>query len=661
MTSEGEGEEGAPWNGAWVDGSHSRVHTGDGAQYNYAWYVMGSAERLVRKGTNRWRIVQDHRLQLSRCFVPPMGQVVAAERLTAPGAVVLLDGGVGTGRRTAATMLLQHLDTGAGRFEELAVTDEDDDLDASSADRFLLDLSGVTDTEYSSAQRNLAQYRSAVEKCGARLVVVLPAGRDHLLDTDLVPLVVRLGRPPAAWVFARHLKTMGVEFSPEQFDDERLHKLFQRSPMGELAWLAELVRRARDSRAYGTTVPDWLDEAITAVTDRAGAVARQMAAHRDAHQRALLLSAAMFNGATADAVLQSAYLLMEVLDHDRDETPRLAQADLGEHLNTLEIRRDPSGRVGFERLAYDGAVRTHFWNNFPDLREGLRDWVGKAVLLPELAAEDRTNVVARFAEQSLAANRPDDLCCLIEEWTSPDLSGRLRAEAAAALELGLSHDRHGSRFRSRVYRWTTGPRLSPDLAEVLTDVCHQVLAATHLDQALVRLRHLALGTAGRQVWSARSALLELARGNVSAYQKLVDHLVRKPTAVGTALLRDALDPAELRVVPHWPTVALAWHAVMVAGTPDNWAPLVHRWLTTVHADRSWASGLQALLVAAATDTSLLNRLYAITCDWAAADSLGAADGGTPRALTADQFCQKIDLAQGVDTSGGGVPDSGAHT
>ncbi|MCE4942329.1 hypothetical protein LVX13_04170 [Streptomyces albulus] len=589
-----------------------------------------------------------------------MRQADAAERLAAPGAVVLLDGAVGIGRRTAATMLLQHLDAGAGRFEELAVTEEDDDLDASPDDRFLLDLSGLADAEYSVAQRNLAQYRSAVEKCGARLVVVLPTGLDHLLDTDLTPLVVRLGRPAGAWVFARHLRTMGVAFSPEQFGDERLHTLFECSPMRELAWLARLVRRARDSRAYGTTFPAWLEEAITAVTDRAGAVARKTAAHRDAHQRALLLSAAMFNGATADAVLQGAYLLLEVLDHDRDDTPRLAQADLGEHLDTLEIRRDVSGRVGFERLAYDGAVRTHFWTNFPDLRDGLREWVGKAVLLPELTAEDRMNLVARFAEQSLAANRPDDLCRLIETWTGPSVARRLRAEAAAALELGLTHDSHGGTFRSRIYGWATGPGLSPDLAGVLTDVCRQVLVATHPDQALVRLRHLALGTGGRHVPSARLALLDWARSDVSAYQKLVDHLVRRPTTASTALLRDLLEPGGLRITPPWPTLGLAWHAVMVAATPDDWTPLVHRWLTTVHEDLGWAPVLHVLLVAAATGADLLNRLYAITCDWVAADRIGAAGGRAPRAPTAERFCQKIDLAQGVDTGRGGVPDSGAH-
>ncbi|MEU6173985.1 hypothetical protein ABZ832_18940 [Streptantibioticus parmotrematis] len=654
MTGADDAEK-AVRNATWIDGAHSRVQTGSGDQYNYSWYVVGSSERLVRGGTARRRIVRDHRLWLSRCFVPPGGLGEATERLAPPGAVVLLDGAAGIGLRTAATMLLQHLGETGSRFEELSATTEDGGLDAASGDRLLLDLSGLNETAYASAQQDLAVHRAAVEKCGARLVVVLPPGLDHLLDSELAPLVVRLERPSGALVFARYLRVFGIPFEPEELDGEPLRGLFERSPMRELARLAELVKRARESRSYGTVFRSWCDEAVAAVTDRAGEVARQIAAHRDPQQRALLLSAAMFTGVGADVVLQAAYLLLEVLAHNRDETPRLAQADLGEQLEVLRIQRDTTGRIAFAGLAYDSALRTHFWSNFPDLRDGLRDWAARAVQLPGLTAEDRLNLVSRFAEQSLAADRPDDLCRLIETWTAPAAVGRLRAEAATALEIGLSHYRHGGSFRSRSYVWATGQRLSPGLAGVLTDVCRQVLAVTHPDQALVRLRHLTL----RQRYpAAREALLDLARADQRAYRKLTDRLIVSADQDAVSLVRDLLEPAALRMTPPSAALGLGWHAVLMVGPQDSWVPLVHQWLAAAHYERRWERGLNALLVGAAADNQLLNQLYAAALDWAAS---GPVEGRTARSVTAERFCQKIDSAQGVDIDGVDAPDSGART
>ncbi|NEE56976.1 hypothetical protein G3M55_72030, partial [Streptomyces sp. SID8455] len=140
--------------------------------------------------------------------------------------------------------------------------------------------------------------------------------------------------------------------------------------------------------------------------------------------------------------LSAAHSLLGVLGHPQDETPRLARAGLGEQFEELSLAREGDGRVRFVRLAYDEAVRRHFWENFPDLRADFRDWVGECMEIPTLGAEDRARLVGRFAEQALRTDRPDDLHLLIERWTRSSAGGRLRAEAAAALELGLSHERY---------------------------------------------------------------------------------------------------------------------------------------------------------------------------------------------------------------------------
>ncbi|WP_339152578.1 hypothetical protein WID27_18020 [Streptomyces sp. F41] len=285
--------------------------------------------------------------------------------------------------------------------------------------------------------------------------------------------------------------------------------------------------------------------------------------------------------------------------------------------------------------------------------------------LPGLGAEDRARLVARFAEQALRTDRPDDLHLLIEKWTDSSAGGRLRAEAAAALELGLSHERYGSRFRSHVYQWVTTARIATDLARVLTVVCRQVMAVTHPEQALVRLRHLALRQENSEDVraAARSALLELARGNRRLYGRLVHRLLprARPADGGLEILLALLDPAELRVHPPWQAFVLAWRAVMAGKQARAWSPSVQRWLAALTLRQAGEEVLNALLLAAYGDRDLLNQLYVTTCDWAESEPADMPEGlraqRDDRMRTADRFCQEIDLAQGV---GGLASVSGAR-
>lgn len=647
----------------WVSDPQGAVNSGVGDQYNVT-LVIGANAHLFRADINRLEIAREHRNRLARCFVRPRGYRQAADRLARPGAVVLLDGASGVGRRSAATMLLEEAPVSRGRVEELPWIAETGTLHTSPDDRYLLDLSSVTHAEYPAAQETLIRYRSLIEQSGARMVVVPPVSLGRRLDADLFPLVVFLERPRGQTVFCRHLRFLGVHFQPEELNTGALAHLFAVAPLRELARLAQLVAQARDSHSHGTTFVSWRDEAVAAATNWSDEVSRQLRQHRTVPERALLLTAAMTSGATAESVQRATHLLLEVLQYPQDDMPRLAQADLGEQLEGLSVVREDDGRVRFPRLAYDNAVRRHFWENFPDLRPAFRDWVGRCVELPGLRAGDRVRLVLRFAEEALSAGRPDDLCELIEKWTRPSAVGRLRAEAAAALELGLSHDQHGSRFRSRVYGWVTATRIAPDLARVVTDVCQQVMAVTHPEQAMVRLRHLALrqdsseSTAG----AARAALLELVRSNGRLYSRLVQRLVQQRRSTGSAadLLLAMLEPGDLRVTPPWPEVTLAWRAVMLTKPRTVWTPVVRRWLATIARQRAGERVLSALLLATSGDRALLNHLYVTSCDWAdlSPDDMSAETrvGRVERARIADRFCREIDLLQGV----GEVP-SGSGT
>ncbi|MFJ8731899.1 hypothetical protein [Streptomyces bauhiniae] len=638
--------------GTTVNDPLSGVHTGSGHQFNFNW-MAGADEHLIRKGVPRVTIVREHRRRLAQCFVRPRRYGLASERLDRPGAVVLLDGPPGAGRRAAATMLLDEVSGDTGLIDELPPTSEEAVFEPQADHRYLLDLSRTADDDFLVAQHTLVRYHSAVAECGARLVIVLPAGLDWLLQADLAPLVVRLDRPNGRSVFVRSLRARRVDFTQEELDTAELRHMYDAAPMRELARLADLVTEARDSRRFGPAFPTWRDEALAAATNWSDQVARQLGEHRDAPGRAMLFAAAMLSGAAADAAHSGARRLLDILRHEPENSFGLARPDLAEELERLSIERIADGRIAFRRLAYDSALRAHFWANFPELRSAFRNWTAQCLELPELTAGDRRALTARFAEQAFATGRPDDVSTLVEEWTGRP-GGRSRAEAAAALELGLSHERYGSHFRAQIYTWVTG-RITADLALVLTDVCQQVMAVTHPEQAAVRLRHLALRHEGPHVATARSALADLAWENPRIFRRLVDRLAADALAQGAGdLLLELLDPGRRSTEPPWPAFTLAWRALLMSKPAAAWTPVLRRRLDTLTPCPGDGRVISALVLAAAGDHVLLNRLYVAVCAWSLLSSEQVPTdpdrGADTRRRIAERFCQEIDRALGLDIS-----------
>lgn len=635
-----------------VNDPRGPVNNGVGAQYVF--YGVG-ADWMIRKGVESLRIVREDRVRLADRFVPPSGYRVAADRLENPGSVVLLQAPPGTGRRAAAIMLLHRLGEEGGteegvRFEELPATakeegEDEDPLAPGEGDRFLLDLSGIADEEaYAKAQRRLAVRRSQVQEAGAHMVVVLSADMEHAHAPDLEPHTVRLERPRGIAVVTRYLRMDRMAFRPANLGSTDLQGLCDRSPMRELARLAGLVKAARDSGRFGADFAGWLDQAMHAVTDRAGDVGRQMATVRTAPDRALLLATAVFEEARADTVYEAWHGLMRTVRHEQEATTELARTDFGERLKTLEIERDPDGRLRFGRLAYADAVRTYFWANFPGIRDELRDWIGHAAGLPGLTIDDRVNVVVRFGERSLAVGRPDHLFDLVVRWADNATGESCDPRAVATLELGLSHEGFGGWFRRRMYECVRSGPLSDGLVRVLTAVCRQNLGATHPDQAMVRLRYLAVRE-GKAAREAREALLDLAGRDRRLYRLLIDRLrdrTRREERGGQPhlrLLTELLGSDRAPDPPPWPDLFLGWETVFSQPPMELWNPLVRSWLNAAVGDGTRDMALGVMVGAAHGRTAALHRLYAITCDWAAPTRHPS------RAAVATLFWQHIDHAQ----------------
>ncbi|NKQ25757.1 hypothetical protein [Streptomyces galbus] len=637
-----------------VNDPRGPVNNGEGHQYVF--YGAGT-DWMTRKGVESLRIARADRVRLANRFVPPRGYRIAADHLERPGSVVLLEGPPGSGRRAAAIMLVHGFGEDRSaveegfRIEELPATAKDEDrsdkpLAPGEGDRFLLDLSGITDEEeYTRAQRRLAVHRSKVQEAGAHMVVVLPSVLEHAHAPDFEPHRVKLERPRGVAVLTRYLRMDRMAFHPADLSSANLQRLCDRSPMRELARLAGLVKAARDSGRFGSDFAGWLDQAIHAVTDRASEVGRQMAAVRTAPERALLLAAAVFEGARADTIYEAWQGLLKKVGHKEEVTSEFAQTDFGQRLKTLGIERASDGRLRFERLAYADAVRTYFWANFPGVREDLRDWIDCAAGLDGLTTDDQVDVVVRFGERSLAVGRPDHLFNLVMRWADRAAKTSDDPRAVTALEIGLRHEEFGGWFRRRVYECVVrSGSLSDGMARVLTTACHQSLGATHPDQAMVRLHHLAVRS-GETAHGAREALLDLAGRDCRLYRLLIDRLRERarqePSEANPHLhlLVELLKSDRAPDPPRWPDLFLGWKTVFSQPPTELWNPLVSSWLDTVADDRTQEMALDVMVAATHGRTAALHRLYVITCDWARSARHPS------RAAIATLFWQHIDQAQ----------------
>lgn len=642
------------------------VNTGIGHQFNGVTFILDpSGQRLVRAGPDPRVVAHEHLCWLHQRFVEPRGYGLARELLASTGSVVLT-GAPGSGRRATAQMLLHELPNAQGPIRELPDASELSDsseepaLDGSTVDRgqrLLLDLLVRNERECRVLLDQLPSYRVVVRQRGAHLAVVLPHSRESHVSLELGPSLVDIERPDGLEVCQRYLRIDGIKISREQLGVHELTKLHSAS-MTYVAYLAGLVQCAREAEPE-QSFTHWLHVALA---ERSDEVAKQLAVLRSGQQRALLLTAAMFSGAHADAVFAAASELRNIVQHPPDDRPILEREDLAEQFAEIGVTADDAGRVCFTTLAYDRAVLMHFWINFPGLRNSFRKWVETALRHPALNSQDRDTVVTRFAEQALNTGRPDDLRRVAErcaQRTDPRWPSGLLPQAARILERGLNDERHGSFFRRKIYDWSRDLGLSEDLAQVVIQVCSQVLALTHPEQAMVRLHHIVRRHSGAVGAAARDALLDLVNRNRHLYRRLLDRTTNSPivpqdTAADLYLFLELADPIRLidaadRTQPLIADAAvrdqlvIGWRSVLDALSTSHCAPHVQTWLIASQNNEYREHLLDVLVRAGNCRDELLSRLYVIARNWAYRPDH---QGG--RREVAALLNIKIDTAQGID-------------
>ncbi len=653
------------------------MHTGSGDQHNYdirMTLIDQARYRRVRSGL--WSRAQLDWIELR--FVEPYGFAEASQTLDERNAVIL-NGPPGSGRRTAAMMLLSKATDRRGRgkrFRELfpATADRDredvawDTADAVEPDeRLLLDLSFLSEEEHALVDKRLMEFRGVVEDRQAFLVIV--ANSDYPLTEGIGGLGRPILPPAAVDVLARHLEADGFTepVGALKADSAWLGNLAAR-PMSEVARLAELTLAARGNNPFVGEAA-WLETAFQALTDDGTAIAERVSALQGPPQRALLLAAALLSGMTADAAAAAAADLLELLEYPQTSPAVLDSPDLVERLDQVGARIDAERKVRFHKLAQDTAALVYYWDAFPDLRSHLAKWVKAVVKHEALTLEDRDELVRRFATQSLRTDRARDLEALITAWSENGAASqkpKLLQHAATVLDTGLTSKSHGSYFRRWIYdRSSQDSLIRPDFATVLIEACMGRLAESHPDQALVRLHHLArregeVGELGRDALAAfvaederrlRRLLSRIAAPNgtpnpadAGVFLRVAD--VRRLTAQ----TRGSRPPiSNARVAEH---LAVGWHLVLSLRPSQDARARLGDWFQAAALGRERARFL-GVLADAATDFSTASRLEAAVRVWATAtldEELFEGLGRAQRMAVARQLIGKLDRQHRVDIS-----------
>ncbi|MFF1793058.1 hypothetical protein ACFVXQ_02240 [Kitasatospora sp. NPDC058263] len=645
--------------GTRIDEIRGAAHTGTGNQYNFHGF---DPFRTARPKADPWRVAQTQPRWLENRFVPPAGFGEAAGRLAEPGSTLLLAGPPGSGRRTAAVMLLHRLGGDDKGFIETSFSKEKDDLsEPKEGERLLVDLTGTSEEAYPEAQELLYSFWGKVDAAGARLIAVLPFEDEDLLHPRLRQLVAHIGRPRESAVLRRHLVGEQVPFDPVELQAMDAQEQLKAFAMRDFQRLARLVTQARSRDASGG-IGAWLQQAFSALGDRSADVAKDVAALVSGPQRALLLTVAMMHGGPADAVFHHTDELLRLVEHTQDERPLLERADLAERLKALPVDvEDSGGLIRFKPLAYDAAVRAHFWTYLPSLRGRFGEWVQEVIRAPHpmFGLEERTRLVSRFAEQSLRTGEWQRLQFLAEKWAAANQ--RRGGEAMAVLEAGLAHERYGAAFRAWIYDQSIKESLEPGLVQVLARACAEVMVRTHPDQALVRLHHLARVTAVSGPTDARDALFNLVGRDRRLYTKLLVRLGNAPRAVrigdappatvtNAGIFLDLIRSLPESIAPE--AGESGWRTALAATPVTRWGPVAGRWLSVARvAPAARRERLLKVLVQAADKRpALLSRLYLVGYEWAAGGGQLPEEVGT-RDEVARRFWQLIDLEQGIEPMG----------
>lgn len=634
-------------------------HSGVGDQYlGPITNVYPTISNSVREKPERppRQVAGDGVRHLQERFVEPDGMDECRGRLELRN-MVLLDAAPGSGARSAAKILLWEYPHGQERFDELLDQAEEkgdagralDPGHVGEGALLLLDLTGASKSRYPVLMRDLSSLRVTVRERNARLAVVLSPHHRNLLSDELTDLVEEIKRPEGSRVLRRHLEVdSGLRPGREDLADAELSDFLAKASMGRIADLAREIgyaHRKNPRKLY----KDWFAAGLSAMRPDNTQVA-ELVTGLTGPERALLLAVAFLEGATSHAVYGAANRLLRHTGHPVESAPSLQHESLTDRLGRIRASVEGDrGRVRFDSDTLAEAVRSYFWDNFPQLRGELQTWIGEAARVPRIEHENLLETVQRYARLCLRTGHPDHLTALAEKWTTKSSTQEL-SMAARALGEGVAHPLHGSHFRRELYNWSRDPDLPRGRANVLVGVCSEALAVDFPQQALVRLHHVSHHRDPDIQKIARQALTRITEDDDHLYSRLLRRLLEHVRADAAAGRQDVdtflqvASPGRLFDNPAgraWSTEL--WAAALARRDEGEVLPAFRSWLDSATSGAGPVSpGITVLAQACGRDGSTLGTVHDTAYGWA---------GGDERRLrVADALWSQATAALGINLS-----------
>ncbi|WP_046497398.1 hypothetical protein [Streptomyces odonnellii] len=479
-------------------------------QYVRGWQYLRSAS------------VDDSELDLAgHAFVDPpgpqgSGQVAqAVSMLSRPyrkSHVLVLCGEAGTGRRTAALHALRKAGVPRKQISWL-ILDWDqprtEQIPHTGGRAFILDLTGyqVLPEDFYTG---LADYQKQAQAADAVLVILADSNGWNPRTLSTVP-TVHLARPSAAEVAEAHLRHLAAGRMDWLTHDPLNDLLAPAAPASDGARLARLIAEAKDDdqSAVGKQFTDWQKHLETWF--------ERHSAPGDLQERALLIAAALLDGAPAAVVLGAADQLFTEVGGELPRGGALSGRDLDKRLDEIDASYTDDEGISLEQKqrGLSGAALKYVWRQRPQLRPVLLEWASQISAPNKIAVRHLQRIADCLVPLSLLPGGSTVLS-VARRWIETDRVAH-RQLAIHILETMALHPVAGVAVRKQLYDWAQQKTTGEQLIAAVAAICAGELGQRYPRVALTRLRLLA----SRDDDQARDAVADAVRTLASTPEQRV--------------------------------------------------------------------------------------------------------------------------------------------
>ncbi|MGA5299477.1 hypothetical protein ACPCHT_06080 [Nucisporomicrobium flavum] len=427
--------------------------------------------------------------------------------------VVALLGEPDSGRRTAAVAVLGQLRIAlekipgwepgqAGQFSAA-------DLPATPGTGYLF---VHPDDEVAAPEvgRQLRAYRDKLAAKGCFLLVVARVAAWRAAGDPWPEATFHVSAPDGRAVLQAQVRGLYPRHDPaEVLADERIRQIVATASPRDASRLANLLVQTVNGGGPQLSVDDAIAQVVGAYQEWTTDLDTWFDRNRDAGARLFLLTAAVLESSPARRILRYAEDLEVTMEGGQPGRQSITTAGIRELAKTAGARvEEPGGELYFARPAYATAVLDYVMADRSDgFRTSFAGWLarapkvrhqGEAVQVATLVGGAVLGLVRRHRDLSFVT-------ALVREWAS---ARPLQPTLVSLVTAVALTPEAGARMRGLLNQWATS-HSSPQVWQLVADVCTGDLADAYPRVALTRIKNLALRAEGELVALVVDAVLKL--------------------------------------------------------------------------------------------------------------------------------------------------------